>query len=352
MRQEFGKSVIKVQGRTVMDGGMLWLCSPLSEAGFRVTGATEVKLVIRADDTVSDPARFGIRPRYIVRLDGEAVCPAACMEQQEETLTVFSGAEARDGEVRLIKLSECTQSLMALKEIITDGTVGPLPEKEGKIEFIGDSITCGYGVETDDPEEGFSTATENAEKSYAAIVSDTLGMDRNLTAFSGHGIVSGYTDDPNIRQTDELVPPFYEKAGRLGFRLPSGKLPEEIPWDFDRFRPQKIVVNLGTNDLSWCMEYADRKAEYSRLYAEFLKTVRRDNPQAKILCVLGIMGTGLNEAMVRAVEAYRAETGDPAIRALTVEEQEPADGYGANYHPSETTQRRFAEKVIRALEEA
>ena len=62
MIQSFHGNQIKIQGRTVQDGGMLWLCSPLSEAGFRVKGATSVKLVLRADDTVSDPERYGIRP--------------------------------------------------------------------------------------------------------------------------------------------------------------------------------------------------------------------------------------------------------------------------------------------------
>ncbi len=349
MIQSFQGNQIKIQGRTVQDGGMLWLCSPLSEAGFRVKGATSVKLVLRADDTVSDPERYGIRPKYIVRLDGEAVRPGTCMEREEETVTVFDGSAPKDAEVRLIKLSECTQSLMALKEIVTDGAIEPLPDKALKIEFIGDSITCGYGVETDDPEEGFTTATENAEKSYAAFLSDALDADRNLTAFSGHGIVSGYTDNPEKQNCSELVPPYYESAGRNGFRLPSGRIIEDIPWDFSAYQPQQIVINLGTNDLSWCMEYSDRKAEYSRLYTEFLKTVRKHNPGARIFCILGVMGTALNTSMAQAVEKYRNETGDGYISFHLLDEQDPQDGYGANYHPSEATQRKLADIVIKVI---
>lgn len=345
MIQTLGSRRIRVLGRCTEDGGMLWMVTSLSEAGFRVTGATEVRLRLRADDSVTDPGRRDIRPRYAVRLDGEKIADAR-MAAEEETVTVFRSPEPRTAEVRLIKLSEGTQSLLALREIVTDGDVAPLPEREKRIEFIGDSITAGYGVETPNPEEGFTTATENAEKSYAALTADALGMDRTLTCFSGHGIVSGYTGDPTVRNGSELVPPYYEATGRNGFRLPSGRTVSEIPWDFSAFRPDIIVINLGTNDLSWTNGDPEREAEYRKEYAAFLKTVRRHNPQARIVCVLGLMGGQLNGSMTAAVGDYRRETGDRNIHSFTVAEQDgERNGYGANYHPSEKTQRLFAETV-------
>ncbi len=341
--------MIKLLGHTVDDGEQVWLLSSAAEAGFRVTGATWLAVTLRADDTVTDPGKETQLPRFEVLLDGEKVLDRR-LTVREETVTVFTGTEPRDAEVRLIKLSECTQSLMAVREIITDGTVAPLPEAGRRIEFIGDSITCGYGVEESDPEKGFTTATENAEKSYAAIVSDRLGMDRILASFSGHGIVSGYTGDPAVRNMSELVPPYYEKAGRNGYVLPSGRIAEEIPWDFSQFRPDVVVVNLGTNDLSWCAGRPARNAEYRKQYAEFLKTVRKDNPEAEILCILGVMGEGLNDSMEAAVNDYRAATGDEKIRSLTLREQDgKRNGYGANYHPSEQTQRELADIVTEAV---
>ena len=106
-----------------------------------------------------------------------------------------------------------------------------------------------------------------------------------------------------------------------------------------RFRPDVIVINLGTNDLSWCAGRPERCAEYRKGYADFLKTVRKDNPEAEILCILGVMGEGLNDSMEAAVRDYKAETGDEKIRSLTLREQDgKRNGYGANYHPSEQTQ--------------
>ena len=341
--------MVKRLGHVVDDGEQLWLLSSAAEIGFRVTGATQVKLVLGADDTVLDPAAETVRPRFAVRLDGEKILDRR-MAEKEETVTVFAGEAKRDAEVRLIKLSECTQSLMALKRIETDGSMEPLQEKKLKMEFIGDSITCGYGVEGKSEAETFTTATENAEKGYACLTARALGADAVMTCFSGHGIVSGYTGDPAVRNGSELVPPYYEKEGRNGYRLANGKLPEEIDRDFSAFRPAYIVINLGTNDMSWCGTDGERGAQYAEGYTQFLKTVRKHNPGARILCALGVMGTLLNPMLAQAVDRYRRETGDGEIRLLLLEDQNAArDGYGADYHPSETTQRLLAEKVTEAI---
>ena len=342
--------MFKLLGHIVPDGERLWLISSAAEVGFRVTGATRVLLRLQADDTVTDPAKETMLPRFAVRLDGKKILDAR-LTAPEAAVTVFEGQEARDAEVRLIKLSEGTQSLMALQEILTDGKIEALPDKNLKMEFIGDSITCGYGVEGKSEAETFTTATENAEKGYACLTAEALGADAVLTCFSGHGIVSGYTADPAVRNLSELVPPYYEMEGRNGFRLPSGKLVEEIPRDFGAFRPDYIVLNLGTNDMSWCGTDPERGQLFAQQYAAFLKTVRKDNPDARILCALGVMGTKLNPMMQQAAEAYCRETGDKQIRLLMLEEQNAArDGYGSDFHPNEITQQLLAGRVTEAMQ--
>ncbi len=345
MIQPIGRFSVRVLGRTATDGGMLWLASSLSEIGFRVTGAKRLQLVLRSDDTTTDPSRKHLTPRYDVLVDGDCVMDA-CMKHPEETITVFESSSPWGAEIRFRKLSECTQSLLAVRDILTDGSVEPLGNGSSRIEFIGDSITCGYGVEGKDETEDFTTATENAGKSYAGLVAEWMGAEAMLTCYSGHGIVSGYTDDPEKRNIDELAPPYYEQTGRNGFLLPSGRKIEEIPWDFSTWQPEKIVINLGTNDLNWCAEREARRELFRKQYRAFLETVRKNNPGAMMLCILGIMGTGLNETMVKAVNEYRAQTGDTRIHSMTLQEQDAQRfGYGSSFHPNEKTQLKLAEKV-------
>ena len=339
---------VKLLGHVVDDGEQVWLLSSAAEAGFRVTGATRVLLKLRADDSVADPGRETELPRFEVRLDGRKTLDAR-LTARDASVTVFEGTEKRDAEIRLIKLNE-GNSFFALREILTDGTVGPLPDRPLKMEFIGDSITCGYGVEGKSENETFTTATENAAKGYAFLTAEALGADAVLTCYSGHGIISGYTGDPAVINDADLVPPYYEKEGRNAFRLPTGKLAQETDRDFSAFRPDYIVLNLGTNDLSWCGTDTERGRLFAAKYAAFLKTVRKDNPGARILCALGVMGTGLNPMMQRAAEEYCRETGDRQIRVLLLEEQDAArDGYGSDFHPNEITQRLLAGTVTDAL---
>ena len=339
---------IKTLGHMIDDGEQKWLISSAAEIGFRVTGATRVLLKLRADDSVLDPAKETLLPRFEIRLDGKTILDAR-LTAKDALVTVLEGSGKRDAEIRLIKLNE-GNSLFALREIVTDGTVEPLPAKPLKMEFIGDSITCGYGVEGKSEMETFTTATENAAKGYAFLTAEALDADAVLTCYSGHGIISGYTGDPSVRNDTDLVPPYYEKEGRNEFRLPTGKLAQETDRDFSTFRPDYIVLNLGTNDLSWCGTDEKRGREYAKLYTAFLKTVRIDNPGARILCTLGVMGTGLNPMMQQAAQEYCKETGDKQIRVLLLEEQDAArDGYGSDFHPNEITQRLLAGTVTDAL---
>jgi len=341
--------MIKLVGHIVPDGEKLWLVSSAAEAAFRVKGAKELRLKLYADDTVTDPACETILPRFEILLDGAKKLDAR-LTAKDALVTVFEGTEARDAEVRLIKLNE-GNSLFALREIVTDGKIEALPERPLKMEFIGDSITCGYGVEGKSEAETFTTATENAAKGYAFLTAEALNADAVLTCFSGHGIVSGYTGDPSVINDADLVPPYYEAEGRNGYRLPMGKTVQEIPRNFEAFRPDYIVLNLGTNDLSWCGTDPERQKRYAEKYAAFLKTVRNRNPGARILCTLGVMGTGLNSSMQQAAETYCRETGDRQIRLLMLEEQNAArDGYGSDFHPNEITQQLLAAKVTEAIQ--
>ena len=339
---------VKKLGHMIDDGEQVWLISSAAEIAFRVTGAARVLLKLRADHSVLFPEKETLLPRFEIRLDGKKILDAR-LTAEDAAVTVYEGKEKRDAEIRLIKLNE-GNSLFALRDIMTDGQVEPLPDRPLKMEFIGDSITCGYGVEGKSEMETFTTATENAAKAYAFLTAEALNADAMLTCFSGHGIVSGYTGDPAVRNGADLVPPYYEKEGRNDFLLPTGKYAQDTDRDFSLFQPDYIVLNLGTNDLSWCQTDEARGAEYAKLYVEFLKTVRRDNPKARILCTLGEMGTGLNRMMQQAAEEYCKETGDKRIRVLLLEEQDAErDGYGSDFHPNEISQRLLAGKVTDAL---
>lgn len=83
----------------------------------------------------------------------------------------------------------------------------------------------------------------------------------------------------------------------------------DIPWDFTEKQPDIIVINLGTNDDSYCQETEWKQEEYRDKYAEFLLDVRAKNPGAEIFCVLGLMGARLYPRVCEACRMYREKRG-------------------------------------------
>ena len=94
---------------------------------------------------------------------------------------------------------------------VEDGAgLRPLPEKSRKIEFIGDSITCGYGIEGVCNVDVFNTPQENPFKNYALRTAKALDADYQLVSWSGIGLISDWI--PPERDTPDetvLMPQLY-----------------------------------------------------------------------------------------------------------------------------------------------
>eukprot|EP01119_Soliformovum_irregulare_P010139 TRINITY_DN2472_c0_g4_i1.p1 TRINITY_DN2472_c0_g4~~TRINITY_DN2472_c0_g4_i1.p1 ORF type:complete len:353 (-),score=58.12 TRINITY_DN2472_c0_g4_i1:151-1176(-) len=107
-----------------------------------------------------------------------------------------------------------------------------------RIEFIGDSITCGYGDVGKYP-CSFSPETEDNYVSYGPRIARSFGAELHLEAWSGKGLVRNY-GDPNI--TSKMPMPVY-----LPWTLATDFVSQ---WNFTSWIPDGIVINLGTNDFS------------------------------------------------------------------------------------------------------
>lgn len=337
---------VKLIGRTADNEGIRWLGLSATGVEFTFTG-TSVSFTLVGDNMTSNPEKT---PRFAVYINGERTIDDV-VDAPEKTVEVFKSDEAAETTVKLLKLSEAQESTMGIKSInVTSiGGLTPTPEKELKIEFIGDSITCGYGVDDPDRDHHFKTTTEDATKAYAFKTAMALDADYSLVSFSGNGIISGYTSDGK-KQTSQLVPDVYDKLGKSwgnynGFNI------QDIEWDFSKFQPQYVVINLGTNDASYTGSDKERVIEYADGYTEFLKTVREKNPDAHIVCALGVMGAALyKNGVERAVAQYTEQTGDTNVSTLQLSQQDGnKNGYAADWHPTEASQDIAAEEMTAYL---
>ena len=334
-------SKVKILGRTLCDNSVLWLILSASGVEFTIS-AKNLYFNLVGDVTAHPSAQEGKCEmnwaRYEIFVDGKSI-GCSSMDSAEKSVCVFSEDTKRTVTVRLLKLTEGTQSFMGIKNLLSDpdAKITPTAKKKLRIEFIGDSITCGYGVEGKSAQEPFSTQTENALKAYAYRTAENLGADCTLTSFSGFGIVSGWTDNGNLNPI-QLVPEHYKK---FAFSW-NTKIFEDREWDFSSYRPNLIVINLGTNDDSYTQDIEERQAQYASEYVKFLKNVRKENPDAYFILSMGIMlgGNRLFSWIEKAAAEYTAQTGDSRLSLLHFVPQTEAEGFGCDFHPSEATQVR------------
>ena len=82
----------------------------------------------------------------------------------------------------------------------------------------------------------------------------------------------------------------------------------------------------------------------------FLKTVRKNNPQAYILWAYGMMGTVVESAVKSGIAAYCEETGDTSVRYIALEEI-TGEQIGARFHPGIYGHKRTAEQICHVISE-
>ena len=224
----------------------------------------------------------------------------------------------------------------------------PFPSR--KIEFIGNSITCGYGNEGLCKEEHFDYATENHYYSYASIAARHLEAQHWVVARSGIGAYRNY-GEPKTGSPDSCMPVQYEYTGyawKSDLRNEPTFLREK--WDFSRFQPDVVCINLGTNDLSTNnYDLALLKAGYQKL----LGMVRQHNPQAKIVFLTGSMlqSQELLEArrLLDEVTAEARKAGDSEIYRFDLSPIEGEEWYGNDYHPNIYQDEKMADELTAYL---
>ena len=204
-----------------------------------------------------------------------------------------------------------------------------------KIEFIGNSITCGYGNEGLKKEEGFNYATENHYYSYASITARNLEAQHWVVARSGIGAYRNY-DGPKAGNPESNMPVQYEYTGyawKPELRQEATFLREK--WDFNRYQPDVVCINLGTNDLSTPnYDLALLKQGYQKL----LKMVRQHNPKAKIVFLTGSMlynqELQLAKQLLDEVAAEANKAGDKEVYRFDMAPIAGNEFYGNDWHPN------------------
>ena len=209
----------------------------------------------------------------------------------------------------------------------------PVPASSRQVEFIGDSHTVGYGTASDQREcsDAQVWATTDNTLAYGPRLAARYGADYRVHAISGRGIVRNYGG------------------------MAADTLPQAYPWvlfdhsaraDDAGWRPQLLVVALGTNDFSTPLGETERwpdrealRADYVAHYVAFVGELRRRHPQARVLLwSTDLLDGEIRDQVTGVVAALRASGEDRVDYAVV-------SGLGmeaCHWHPSAADHARIA----------
>lgn len=281
---------------------------------------------------------------YNVFLDGDTERPIILqLDKGKKSYLVANGLAPGQHRLLLTKRTEGEEGATVFHGLELDDKAGlaPLPPRPTRrIEFFGDSITSGMGNEAPDEGSDEHGKDKNNYRSYAAIAARQLGAEAHFTSQGGIGIM--------ISWFPFTMPDFYDQLSAVG--------DNDSRWDFTRWTPDVVVVNLMQND-SWLIG-RDHKlqpepdtAQRIAAYQAFVARVRSLYPKAYIVCALGSMdatraGSPWPGYVQTAVQNLRS-AGDGRIDTLFF----PFTGYGkhprvAQHHANADLLTAFVRKRV------
>lgn len=256
------------------------------------------------------------------------------LDKDEDIYVLCDNIPYGTHKLKVLKRSECCMSYAGLKDLYTDGKILETDESshDMKIEFIGDSITCGYGnVAT--PNEPFSTETEDGLQSYAYITAQELNAEANMICVSGWAVnKSPY--GRSIQEIYEYTDYFHDKS--------------KSKWDFNKFIPDVVVLALGSNDNAYILDDRDKLPEFTDEYEKFLLKLTSLYPSSQVVCILGtivsqnsLVFEGIDQAINRLNNSNISLL---KLNLINVEE----DSVGAG-HPTVKTHIKDAKLLVEKI---
>jgi lysophospholipase L1-like esterase len=311
---------VRIKGRFAKEAGEKDAAARASFSGVEFAIAfegTEASILLKSPGNV-----------FSVVLDGKQMQALDLSANSEEKHLIAKNLAKG---VHIISIAKRTESAQG-DALFRGFEIKGVPKKEAlpqkpklKIEFLGNSITAGYGVLDLAKEHTYSPITQDIFSSYAGVAARELKAELQAVAFSGRGICRNHPDTEDPRTLPEFFPYISVNA--------------KIPWDFS-WQPDIAIIELGTNDFALS---APDSSKFVNSTVKFAKQVREKYPKAKIIITDGPMlndfwpegvpSLSLCRKFLDSAKGELAKQGLPVYR-FSFSPQDGSLGYGADWQPS------------------
>ncbi len=286
-----------------------WAQAPAAEVTIP-PGDPRVEILGQYDGTNGQHPRFGYPGTgFVLRFRGGVLTAQVSSDSDKSALTVVvdhgtpelrvlqrgvndvvlvSAQSPGPHIVEVYKRTETWQGTLTLIELrLQDGgelrDAPPLPRR--RLLFIGDSVTCGAGIDNNaecktDPER----PANDAYDAYGMLLGRRLDAQSHLVCYGGRGLERDYR---GLGEADGVVnvPQFYRLA------IASDAVPGRVPWDPSCWQPDAIIVSLGTNDFNLQKTKPLDQKKWVGEYAAFVRALRKDYRHSFIFLTEGAIVT-------------------------------------------------------------
>jgi lysophospholipase L1-like esterase len=318
---------------------------PGTGLAFTFTG-TSASVPITASGTNSvDVFVDNNAPVVISSVSGNSISTPSGLANRKHTVVIRKRSEASFGTIVFGTPTVSGSS---------SGVSAPSSWPTKRIEFIGDSITVGYGLDGTYPCTN-TAALEDAPKTYGALTAGNLSYDYSIVAVSGRGVIRNY-----VQATTDTSPKMPEYWTRYGTN--------DADNSYDNsYRPQIVVINLGTNDWSYLLynstgqSYRGRDnvnvTQFISTYTAFAKSIQQkyNNPYLFLTSspLLGdyypTAADAQHTAQANATKAVVAQLGSKAHFVDFPSQDTSVVGQGCDSHPSAAEHQVMAGILTKAI---
>jgi hypothetical protein len=274
---------------------------------------------------IRDQELWGKNHNYLeIIVDGET---RRIQTKNKNNYISISNLAAGAHQLTICKNTESNIGYIEFGGVYCDYLVKPLPKPKRKIEFIGNSITCGASSDmTEVPcGKGVWHDQHNAYMAYGPVTARTLNAQWHLSSVSGIGLIHSCCN-MNI-----IMPPVFDKIEMRG---------DSLPWDFKRYQPDVVTICLGQND------GIQDSAKFCSAYIDFIHQLRKHYPKARLVMLTSPMADEKLKAVLKdqingVLDRLKKE-GDKKISKYFFSKSYNG---GCDYHPSLEEHRLIAAEL-------
>jgi lysophospholipase L1-like esterase len=276
-----------------------------------------------------------------VEMDGEYTGRIKIDSNITKTYTINTKLKRAHHLVRIYKATESHNGQVVVEKIIGKKVHAINHPAQKKIEFIGNSITCGFGDDTKDIPCGTGKWYDqhNAYWAYGPRVARDLHLDFMLCSVSGIGIYR------NWNSNGPTMPQVYESAYL--------DIDSTQRWNFNQYTPDIVSICLGTNDFSDGDGKSERNpfdsAAYISHYVDFIGTVYSHYPHTQIALLTSPMLNGeKSDLLFTCLKSVKEKTDQlyPAKSPVELFQFKPMVPKGCGYHPDIDDHKIMADELI------